>query len=317
LSGNDGVKTLYLKVKSTFALQSEPITKIILLDTKNACADEVLPPDETDPIPTPIDPESPLGPNELLLQTGDLFKGLSDTVHYFGLDGKRHIFPDVKTFYSWFNSFASIIDVADSVLSLFSLGETVTHRPGTLITFSTDEVYLVTRGSIIRHLRDEAVAVLFFGEQWNEQVKDVDDTLFTNYFVGEDINRLSDISLAELGLIKTIDESQNFVGEPKTVRGLKPLENMPPRTQTNDENCFITSPFTSYLAQESRSAEVLQLQELLQCLNYFPADITPNGVFGDATEKAVKAFQAAKGITALGVVGPSTRKTLNTYLSFE
>jgi peptidoglycan hydrolase-like protein with peptidoglycan-binding domain len=64
----------------------------------------------------------------------------------------------------------------------------------------------------------------------------------------------------------------------------------------------------SYLKAGSSGDEVLCLQKLLVKLGYLSA--TPNGNFGPATVAAVKAFQKAKGLEALGVVGPSTRAAL-------
>ena len=55
------------------------------------------------------------------------------------------------------------------------------------------------------------------------------------------------------------------------------------------------------------------MQKLLQCLGYFPVDITPNGHFGPVTEGAVMKFQSAFGIAPVGFVGPATREALNRY----
>jgi peptidoglycan hydrolase-like protein with peptidoglycan-binding domain len=49
----------------------------------------------------------------------------------------------------------------------------------------------------------------------------------------------------------------------------------------------------------------------LQELGFFPANLTPNGVFGPATEAAVKAFQKANGLAQVGFLGPGTRAALN------
>lgn len=60
--------------------------------------------------------------------------------------------------------------------------------------------------------------------------------------------------------------------------------------------------------------DVLELQKVLQRLGYFPADIDPNGIFGPATERSVKAFQAAERIPQVGRAGPMTRTALNAKL---
>lgn len=67
--------------------------------------------------------------------------------------------------------------------------------------------------------------------------------------------------------------------------------------------------FMSYLKPGSSGDEVLRLQKVLAQLGYLSA--TPNGSYGPATTAAVQAFQKAKGLAALGVVGPSTRAALN------
>ena len=58
------------------------------------------------------------------------------------------------------------------------------------------------------------------------------------------------------------------------------------------------------LKKGSKKPEVKDLQEALKALGFSPGKI--DGVFGAATEKAVKAFQSSVGIDADGVVGPIT-----------
>jgi peptidoglycan hydrolase-like protein with peptidoglycan-binding domain len=76
-------------------------------------------------------------------------------------------------------------------------------------------------------------------------------------------------------------------------------------TSGSGNSCSIVS----YLKAGSSGDEVLCLQKLLVKLGYLSA--APNGNFGPATVAAVKAFQKAKGLEALGVVGPGTRTALN------
>jgi len=59
----------------------------------------------------------------------------------------------------------------------------------------------------------------------------------------------------------------------------------------------------------ARSVAVRQLQALL---NAHGASLTVDGVFGDGTRAAVRAFQAAKRIKVDGVAGPQTYATLRT-----
>ena len=64
------------------------------------------------------------------------------------------------------------------------------------------------------------------------------------------------------------------------------------------------APASNLLKLGSRGDSVKALQEQLQQLGYSPG--VPDGIFGQLTEEAVKALQRAAGITADGVVGPTT-----------
>lgn len=67
--------------------------------------------------------------------------------------------------------------------------------------------------------------------------------------------------------------------------------------------------FSMDLRRGNANGDVKQLQDVLAKQGFFSA--APNGNFGPATEAAVKQFQKAMGIAALGVVGPATRSALN------
>jgi N-acetylmuramoyl-L-alanine amidase len=56
-------------------------------------------------------------------------------------------------------------------------------------------------------------------------------------------------------------------------------------------------------------SEVVSLQNHLKTLGLYAGPIT--GYFGPTTKKAVEAYQKKNGLSALGVVGPSTRTLLN------
>lgn len=66
---------------------------------------------------------------------------------------------------------------------------------------------------------------------------------------------------------------------------------------------------SSALRNGDEGSKVKAVQQRLKTLGYLTG--SADGVFGDATEAAVKAFQRANGLTADGVVGANTLKKLN------
>ena len=66
-------------------------------------------------------------------------------------------------------------------------------------------------------------------------------------------------------------------------------------------SCFSFSMTFADFAYGDRGNEVMEIQKQLATLHYSVGEL--DGVFGPATEQAVKSFQAAKGLTADGVVG--------------
>jgi hypothetical protein len=67
--------------------------------------------------------------------------------------------------------------------------------------------------------------------------------------------------------------------------------------------------FTTFIGLNSNGTEVTELQKRLTAFGIYSGPI--NGNFGPQTEAAVKKYQAARGITQAGYVGPSTRSALN------
>lgn len=84
---------------------------------------------------------------------------------------------------------------------------------------------------------------------------------------------------------------------------------------TSTNSAFVPSTSSAALTSSStlrRGASGTAVKELQQALaraGFNPGAV--DGEFGPATERAVKAFQAANGLTADGVVGPKTRAALN------
>lgn len=67
--------------------------------------------------------------------------------------------------------------------------------------------------------------------------------------------------------------------------------------------------FDTNLSMGMSGQDVLELQNRLRDEGYFTA--TPTGYYGPITEAAVRSYQTANGLPAVGVVGPMTRALLN------
>ncbi|MEI7512468.1 MAG: hypothetical protein WCK01_03345 [Candidatus Uhrbacteria bacterium] len=120
-------------------------------------------------------------------------KGSGPTVYWVGNDGKRYVFPNGRTYESWFyngqNTEYRITTLQDSQLSQFPLGGNVTYRPAVrLVKIQTDpKVYAVAGGGVLRWITSEAIATQLYGYDWNQKVDDVPVEFFVNYSLGEDI----------------------------------------------------------------------------------------------------------------------------------
>ncbi len=117
---------------------------------------------------------------------GDLVKASQPAVYYFGSDGKRYVFPNEKTYFTWFSDFNSVKVISDAELGAIQIGGNVTYKPGSrLLKITTDpKVYWVDMAGTLRAIGSEAVAIQLFGSAWNKKVDDLPDAFFINYKVG-------------------------------------------------------------------------------------------------------------------------------------
>ncbi len=125
-----------------------------------------------------------VAPAHAAAKAGDLIKmnGLS-SVYYLGADGKRYVFPNEETYFSWYSDFSGVTTISQSELESYPLGANVTIRPGTdLVKITTDpKVYAVTPGGKLVYIASEAAAKALYGDNWAKRVVDVPDAFFTNY----------------------------------------------------------------------------------------------------------------------------------------
>lgn len=124
---------------------------------------------------------------QVSLVSGDLIKTDGSTsVYYFGANGKRYVFPNEKTYATWYTGFSSVKTIPSDQLAQIPIGGNVTYRPGTRMVkiMSDPKVYAVSKNGILCPIASEAAAAALFGANWNTQIDDLPDSFFTNYRVG-------------------------------------------------------------------------------------------------------------------------------------
>jgi len=118
---------------------------------------------------------------------GDLIKMAGNSsVYYLGSDGKRYVFPNSTTYFSWYTDFSGVVTIPASELQSYPLGGNVTMRAGTkLVKITTDPaVYAVELDGTLRKIQNEAQAAALYGTDWAKRVVDVPDAFFVNYTMG-------------------------------------------------------------------------------------------------------------------------------------
>ncbi len=131
----------------------------------------------------------PVSAQAATLNSGDLIKASGPAVYFYAADGKRYVFADEKTYFSWFNDFSSVKTITDAELAAITIGGNVTIRPGTkLVKITTDpKTYAVTKCGTLHWIESESVAKALYGDAWATRVVDVPDSFFVNYTIGSSI----------------------------------------------------------------------------------------------------------------------------------
>lgn len=139
------------------------------------------------------------------LNAGDLIKPPDDgnpatnadtAVYYYGADGLRYVFPNSKTYFTWYSGFNNVKEVDAVQLGSIGLGGNVTYRPGLRMIKieSSPVVYAIDRGGRRRPIDSEAAALALYGNNWNRQIDDVADAFFSNYPEGQPIDDAGDLT---------------------------------------------------------------------------------------------------------------------------
>lgn len=126
----------------------------------------------------------------VLCQSGSLIKSsAASAVYYCGGDGKRYVFPNDKTYFTWYTDFTGVKTVTAEELAAVPIGGNVTYRPGVkMLKIQSDpKVYAVDRHGTLRWVTSDTLAKALYGTAWAKQVHDLSDAFFVNYKVGEPI----------------------------------------------------------------------------------------------------------------------------------
>ena len=72
-------------------------------------------------------------------------------VYYFGADGKRYVFPNERTYKTWYADFNSVVTITADELADIVIGGNVTYRPGAkMIKIDTDpKVYAISTCKLV------------------------------------------------------------------------------------------------------------------------------------------------------------------------
>ena len=82
----------------------------------------------------------------------------NSTVYYVGRDGKRYVFPNESTYFSWYHNFDNVQIIGDGELASFPIGNLIPVRPNVrFVRFESEaKVYAVEQGGLLRWVPDEA-----------------------------------------------------------------------------------------------------------------------------------------------------------------
>ncbi|TAL19646.1 hypothetical protein EPN90_02900 [Patescibacteria group bacterium] len=151
------------------------------------------------------------------ISSGDLIKGPTAAVYYYGQNGKRFVFPNSKTYFTWYSNFSTVKIITADELAAIPLGGNVTYRPGfKLVKITTDpKVYAVSAYGTLRWVKTEEVAQSLHGTDWNKKIDDIPDAFFVNYAAGADIATTSDFSpTGELAAVGDINTDKKITAVP-------------------------------------------------------------------------------------------------------
>lgn len=114
----------------------------------------------------------------------------SSSVFCFMPGGERLVFPNAKTFLSWFGDFSLVEMVDSSSLAQFRITRNVTFKPGSLVKSATSPRTFVVVDSYgtLRWIPSEAKAIQLWGPNWANLISDIPDEFWINYSIGQPLD---------------------------------------------------------------------------------------------------------------------------------
>ena len=162
-----GSKTVYVQFKNSRG------TSVVVSDSINYVAGQVL------------------GDRDCSNSAGMLIakRNTKDAAVYFiGSDCKKYVFPDPKTYYTWYENFNSVIKVDVAELDFYKDGGVVPYRSGVKLVKhpDTNNVYAVEPNGTLRLVPSPEIARALYGDKWKSLVQDViTGYFFSSYTIGE------------------------------------------------------------------------------------------------------------------------------------
>ncbi len=148
-----------------------------------------------------------------IIVSGDLIRGESfSAVYYMGEDGFRYVFPNEKTYFTWYSDFSTVKQISDTQLGTIQIGGNVTYKPGVkMIKINTDpKTYAVDTDGTLLWVTSESVAQAMSGSSWSTNVDDVPDGFFANYTVnGGTLSTSGEVSSYRLRLASGLNQDIN------------------------------------------------------------------------------------------------------------
>lgn len=130
--------------------------------------------------------------------TNTLVKGPGPAVYWVADNGKRYVFPNIQTFWSWYptDKLKEVKTLTISQLAEIPLGGLVAYRPGAkLIKFqSSPKVYAVSRYGILHWISNPSIAALHYGFNWASKVEEVPDAFASSYTIGDPLQNVWDFN---------------------------------------------------------------------------------------------------------------------------